>query len=121
MAVLNIDGEDIEVMDYKWKLADQDLDSGRNLAGYMERNLLDHSVNTLTIVIPPQDGAARSHTLQLLHKEYITAHFLSPYTNTMETHVMMHGDLESDLYWSVSDEVGTETLYNSMTVQLVEY
>ena len=121
MALLNIEGEDVEVMKYVWTIADQDLDSGRNLAGYLERNILEHSVNTLNITIPPQNATQRAHTLQLLHRNYLTIQFLSPYTNTIETHTFYHGDLESELYWNVSDAIGTETLYNAMQVKLVEY
>lgn len=122
MKVLNIDGVDLEVMDYQWLLADQDLDSGRNLAGYMERNLLDHSVNKLTIIFPPQDGEERKNVLQLLHKKELSCKFLSPYTNSLETHTMMHGDLKSALYWNVINQNGQEEiLYNSFQVELVEY
>lgn len=121
MALISINGTEVEVMNYSWKLADQDLDSGRNLAGYMERNLLPHSVNTLTLTFPPQTAAERASLLQLLHHEYLTCVFLSPYSNSMETHTMMHGDLESALYWNVNDELGQQVLYNSFQVQLVEY
>lgn len=121
MKILNIDGTDVEVMDYSWTLADQDLDSGRNLAGYMERNLLPHSVNTLTLIFPPQEGPERAATLQLLHKRNLVCTFLSPFSNTMETHTMMHGDLESTIYWNVDDELGSQILYNSFEVKLVEY
>jgi len=121
MALLNIEGKNVEVMKYSWMIADQDLDSGRNLAGYLERNILEHSVNTLNITIPPQNAAQRAHTLQLLHKNYLTVSFLSPYSNTVETHTLYHGDLESELYWNVDDAIGTETLYNAMQVKLVEY
>lgn len=121
MKTLEIDGAEVGVMDYQWLLADQDLDSGRNLAGYMERNLLDHSVNKLTVIFPPQNGADRAALLQLLHKEVLSCYFLSPYSNTYETHVMMHGDLSSALYWNVEDSLGTEILYQQFQVELVEY
>lgn len=123
MKVLNIDGTDVEVMDYLWSLADIDLDSGRNLSGYMERDLLDHSVNTLTIVFPPQNQTLRQQTLQLLHKEHLNCKFLSPYTNSLETHDMMHGDLESKLYWNIKDVRTNEDIieYEAFQVKLVEY
>ena len=123
MKILNIDGTDVEVMDYLWNLADLDKDSGRNLAGYMERDLLEHSINTLTIVFPPQNQYERSNTLKLLHKEHLSCRFLSPYSNTVETHDMMHGDLESQLYWNIKD-INTDTdiiQYNAFQVKLVEY
>ena len=122
MKLLVIDGTEVEVMDYQWMLADQDLDSGRNLAGYMERNLLDHSVNKLTIVFPPQNGEDRSAILKLLHKEELVCKFLSPYSNAEEQHIMMHGDLKSALYWNIENVDGMpEVLYNSFQVELVEY
>lgn len=121
MAILNIDGTDVEVMGYLWMIADQDVDSGRNLAGYMERNVLDHSANVLTITFPPQDAIQRNRLLQLLHKNQLTCTFLSPLSNQMETHIMYHNDLESDLYWNVSDIIGNEILYNSFQVKLIEY
>lgn len=119
--LLNIDGTDLEVSGYLWKLADQDLDSGRNLAGYMERNLLDHRINTLTITIPSQIASERQATINLLDKYSMQITFLSPKTNTMETHTMMHGDIESEIYWNVEDDLGSEIRYNSFQVQLVEY
>lgn len=122
MKLLNIDGTDVEVMDYQWMLADQDLDSGRNLAGIMERNLLEHSVNKLTLIFPPQNGDERAATLQLLHKRELNCKFLSPYSNTIETHIMMHGDLKSALYWNVVNQDGKdEILYKEFQVELVEY
>lgn len=121
MKTLEIDGTEVEVMDYQWLLADQDLDSGRNLAGYMERNLLDHSVNKLTIIFPPQNGTDRAATLQLLHSESLVCSFLSPYSNSYEEHIMMHGDLSSALYWNPDDSLGTEILYQQFQVELVEY
>lgn len=122
MKLLNIDGTDVEVMDYQWMLADQDLDSGRNLAGIMERNLLEHSVNKLTLIFPPQNGDERAATLQLLHKKELNCKFLSPYSNTVETHTMMHGDLKSALYWNVVNQDGKdEILYKEFQVELVEY
>lgn len=121
MAILNIDGTDVEVMDYQWLIADQDLDSGRNLAGYMERNVLDHSANVLTIVFPPQYASQRRALLRLLHKKQLSCTFLSPLSNTMETHIMYHNDLESALYWNPNDSIGNEVLYNAFQVKLIEY
>ena len=122
MQLLNIDGTDVEVMSYLWSLKDQDLDSGRNLAGFMERNLLEHSVNTLTITFPPQNQFKRQQILTLLHKKDLICKFLSPITNTIETHTLMHGDLESGIYWNILDEEGNdEILYDAFQVQLVEY
>lgn len=120
--LINIDGTDLEVMDYHWSLDDQDLDSGRNLSGYMERELLDHSVNTLDIIFPPLNDVEMSNTLQLLHKETLICRFLSPYSNTIEEHKMMHGNLTTDLYWNIINIEGQEEiLYKSFKVQLVEY
>ena len=122
MQILNIDGTDVEVMSYLWTLNDLDVDSGRNLAGYMERNLLEHSVNTLTIIFPPQNQFERQKTLVMLHKEELICKFLSPYSNSIETHKMMHGDLESKLYWNVKKQDGIdEILYEQFQVKLVEY
>lgn len=121
MALISINGTEVEVMKYEWTLADQDLDSGRNLAGYMERNLLPHSVNTLTLTFPPQIASERAAILQLLHHENLTCTFLSPFSNSMETHTMMHGDLPSTIYWNVDDDLGSQTLYEAFQVQLVEY
>lgn len=120
--ILTIDGTELEVMDYQWTIADQDLDSGRNLKGYMERNLLDHSINKLTVVFPPQNDSDRSTLLKLLHKEELTVKFLSPYSNSIEIHTMYHGDLTSALYWNIINVDGEEEiLYNSFSVELVEY
>lgn len=121
MKTLSIDGTDVEVKDYQWELDDQDLNSGRNLAGYMERNLLAHSVNKLTLIFPPQNAEDRAKTLQMLHKEHLSVNFLSPYSNSYETHNMMHGNLPSSLYWNVQDDLGTEILYQEFQVELVEY
>lgn len=122
MQLLNIDGTDVEVMSYLWTLNDQDLDSGRNLAGYMERDLLEHSINTLTVTFPPQNQTERQQILTLLHKENLVCRFLSPITNTIETHTLMHGNLESEVYWNVIDsDNNDEILYKAFQVKLVEY
>lgn len=120
--LLNIDGIDVEVMSYLWSKKDQDLDSGRNLAGYMERNLLPHSVVTLKVTFPPQNQFDRQYILNLLDKETLIVRCLSPKSNTVETYSMMHGDLDSEIYWNVKDiNNNDEILYEAFTVQLVEY
>lgn len=120
--LLNIDGTDVEVMGYLWSKKDQDLDSGRNLAGYMERNILDHSVVTLKVTFPPQNQTERQELINLLDKHSLTVKCLSPKTNSVETHTMYHGDLDSEIYWNVIDNDGKEEiLYNSFSVELVEY
>ena len=120
--LLNIDGEDVEVMSYLWSKKDQDIDSGRNLAGYMERNVLDHSVITLKVTLPPQNQYERQQIINLIDKKSMTVKCLSPKTNRVETHKMYHGDIDSEVYWNVkNNDNDDEILYTAFSIQLVEY
>ena len=123
--LLNVDGEDIEVMNYDFSKKEQDLDSGRNLAGIMERNVLEHHPRTLDIVLPSCDREKmhvykrqeKMHRyLSKFDKPRLTVRAFDIFTNQIETVTMMHGDLNPSLYWNVDD-----MLYNAMKIQLVEY
>lgn len=114
--LLNIDGTDIAVMKYDFSKKEMDLDSGRNLEGVMERNVLEHHARTLDIVLPPCNRDQMHNYLKVLDKPVLTVRAFDIFTNQIETVIMMHGDLNTSLYWNPDD-----CLYNAMPVQLVEY
>ena len=51
--LINVNGTDVAVQSYDFSKKEQDLDSGRNLDGVMERNILAHHPRTIDIVLPP--------------------------------------------------------------------
>lgn len=114
--LLNVDGTDVEVQSYDFSKKEIDLDSGRNLAGIMERNVLEHHPRTLDIVLPPCDRDAMHNYMVLFNKPILTIRAFDIFTNQIETIQMMHGDLNPSLYWNPD-----EMLYNAMKIQLVEY
>lgn len=120
--LVNINGTDVAVMSYGWSKKEQDVDSGVNLKGYLERDILEHHRHTLSLVIPPQNQSERQALLNLVDNPYLTVKFFSPKSGTIETHTMYHGDLDSDIYWNVDSINGDDEIrYNSFTLELVEY
>lgn len=102
---------------YSFSKKEQDLDSGRNLLGVMERTILDHHVHTLSLKFPPMTKEKMRVLLNILDKPYLNVTAFDPFTNNMETYVMMHGDLTANLNIYTKDR----TLYDEYTVELVEY
>ena len=117
MVTLNVDGQDVPVMSFKEGLRDQDLDSGVNLAGYMERNILAHSRRTIDIVLPPCTKEQLHEYMKLFHKTHLAVKVWCIFEGKETTIDMMHGDLIGDMYWQL--EYGS--LYKATTIQLVEY
>ena len=114
--LINIDGQDIAVMNYDFSKKEQDLDSGRNLEGVMERNVLEHHPRTLDIVLPPLSRADMHRYLKILDKPVLNVRAYDVFEDAVLNIVMMHGDLNPSLYWNADD-----MLYNAMKIQLVEY
>lgn len=114
--LLNIQGVDVEVMNYDFSKKELDLDSGRNLDGIMSRNILAHHPRTIDVVFPPMNRNEMHYILNLIDRPHITVRAFDIFTNNIETIDMMHGDLNPSLYWNPDD-----MLYNSFKVQLVEY
>ena len=114
--LINVDGQNIEVMNYDFSKKEQDLDSGRNLQGVMERNVLEHHPRTIDIVLPPLSREDMHRYLNVFDKPVLNVSAFDIFTNSIQTLVMMHGDLNPSLYWNPDD-----MLYNAMKIQLVEY
>lgn len=114
--LINIDGQDIEVMSYDFDKKEIDLDSGRNLDGKMERNVLEHHPRTLDIVLPPLNRADMHRYLKIFDKPELNVSAYDVFEDAVVNIVMMHGDLKTSLYWNPD-----EMLYNAMKIQLVEY
>lgn len=122
MQLLNINGTDVEVMSYGWSKKEQDVDSGINLKGYLERDILEHHRHTLKFIIPPQNQQERQAFLNLVDNPYLTVKLFSPKSGREETHTMYHGDLDSDIYWNVQSINGDDEIrYTEVQVDLVEY
>lgn len=103
-------------MSYDFSKKEQDLDSGRNLKGKMERNVLEHHPRTIDIVLPPCDRTAMHNYMVVFDKPKLTVKGFDIFTNKIETITCMHGDLSPSIYWNPD-----EMLYNAMKIQLVEY
>lgn len=114
--LLNVDGANVEVQSYDFGYREQDLDSGVNLAGYMERNVLEHHRRTIDIVLPPCDRTQMHQYMTIFNKSTLTVNAFDINTNQIETIICMHGDLLPSIYWNPD-----EMLYNAMKIQLVEY
>lgn len=114
--LLNVDDVDVPVMDYDFSSKEQDLNSGRNLTGVMERNVLEHHPRTIDVVLPPCDRATMHYYLTIFNKPELTVRGFDIFTNQIETIICMHGDLSPSLYWNPD-----EMLYKAMKIQLVEY
>lgn len=114
--VLIINGLVIPVQSYDFSKKEQDLDSGVNLNGVMERNILGHHRRTIDIVLPPLDRNLMHFYLTVFDNPYLTIQAFDIFTNQVETMTMYHGDLNPSLYWNPDD-----MLYNAMKIQLVEY
>jgi len=114
--LLNVDGVDVAVKAYDFGYREQDLDSGRNLLGVMERNVLEHHPRTIDIVLPPCDRTQMHTYMTIFNHSTLTVRGFDINTNQIETIICMHGDLLPSLYWNPD-----EMLYNEMKIQLVEY
>ena len=111
--------------DYEFDKMELDLDSGRNLNGVMERNILSHHPRKLIVSFPPMDGEEMKSLLNLLDHSTLYVKAFDPFQNAMQTSPMkmMHGDLKPKLYWKVENVNGTqiEVMYQKLQVELVEY
>lgn len=103
-------------MSYDFSKKEQDLDSGRNLKGVMERNVLSHHPRTIDIVLPPCDRTAMYNYLKIFDKSTLKIKAFDIFQNKVVSISMYHGDLNPSLYWNPD-----EMLYNAMKIQLVEY
>lgn len=114
--LININGVDLAVKSYDFSKKEIDLDSGRNLEGKMERNVLAHHPRTIDIVLPPLTREDMHRYLNILDHSTLTVRAFDIFKNDISTIEMMHGDLNTSLYWNPD-----EMLYKDMKVQLVEY
>ena len=116
---------ELETADYEFDKMELDLDSGRNLNGKMERNILAHHPRKLIVSFPPMDGYEMQEILTLLDHSTLYVKAFDPFINAMQTTPMemMHGDLKPKLYWKVENINGTEieVQYQKLQVELVEY
>lgn len=121
---LVVDGTEIETMSYEFDKMELDIDSGRNLNGVMERNILSHHPRKIIAELPPMNAEKMKNVLAVLDKPelYVTAY--NPFKDAMESNIKMyHGNLKPVLYWKIESVDGTEieVLYQKLKVELVEY
>lgn len=116
---------ELQTSEYELDKMELDLDSGRNLNGVMERNILSHHPRKLIISFPAMDGEAMKSLLTLLDHSILYVKAFDPFTNSMQTSPMKmyHGDLKPKLYWKIESLNGTniEVMYQTLQVELVEY
>ena len=77
-------------MSYDFSKKELDLDSGRNLKGKMERNVLSHHPRTIDIVLPPCDRDTMHNYMVIFDKPKLTVKGFDIFTNQIETIICMH-------------------------------
>lgn len=121
MSLVKINGKELNnpapAPPYNFSKKEMDLDSGRNLEGVMQRNILAHHPHTLKLKFPPMGAEQMTTLLNLLDNPYLQVTAFDPFLNNMATYTMMHGDLNPSIDIFVEDRI----LYNEFTVELVEY
>lgn len=123
MATITINGREIECMSYVFAKMELDLDSGRNLNGIMERNVLAHHPRKITVKFPPMGSSEMVSLLAALDNSTLTVNAFNPFTGIQETMTMYHGDLIPEIYWNGVNPATNqqEILYKEFQVELVEY
>lgn len=123
MEILTINNKQLECSSYVFAKMELDLDSGRNLNGIMERNVLAHHPRKITVKFPPMNSAQMVELLNVLDNSTLTVTAFNPFTASTETMSMMHGDLIPEVYWNgINPTTNTqEVLYKEFQVELVEY
>ena len=123
MATLRINNTDVACSSYKFGKMEIDLESGRNLNGVMERNVLAHHPRKLYITFPPMGENAMYNLLDLLDNPTLSVTAYNPFSKNYITMSMMHGDLEPELYWDgINPKTNQqEILFKEFSVELVEY
>ena len=122
--ILNIGGTEVAVSSYEFDKMELDIDSGRNLNGVLERNVLRHHPRKIIAKFPPMDQSSMQSLLGILDHSTLTVSAYNPFTGSVESNIKMyHGDLKPTLYWKVENIGGTaiEVLYQELQVELVEY
>lgn len=108
---------------YNFSKKEQDLDSGVNLTGYMERNVLEHHRRTLDLTFNSMNGIQMTTLLNLIDNPVLSVTAFDPWFNELRTYEMMHGDLNPTIdRFDYNPDTGIiEAIYNPFTIQLVEY
>ena len=123
MAIIAINGKQLECSSYTFAKMELDLDSGRNLNGVMERNVLAHHPRKITVKFPPMNSTDMINLLAVLDKSTLTVNAFNPFTGAYENMTMYHGDLIPEIYWNGTNPTTKtqEILYKEFQVELVEY
>lgn len=123
MATLTINGKQLECMTYQFAKMELDLDSGRNLNGVMERNVLAHHPRKLTVTFAPMNQAEMKSLLNTIDNPTLTVVAFDPFAGSNTTMTMYHGDLIPEIYWNGINPTTNkqEILYKEFKVELVEY
>lgn len=108
---------------FKFSKKELDYDSGRNILGVMERNVLDHHARTLDLTFTNVNALQMATLLNILDHPTLTVECFDPYTGGMTSATMYHGDLNPEVdrvTWDYNRNVPI-VIYKDFTVQLVEY
>ena len=122
--LLTVNGTALNPSGYEFDKMELDIDSGRNLNGKMERNVLSHHPRKIIAKFPPMNQSSMQNLLNILDHSTLTVNAYNPFTGAMENNIKMyHGDLKPTMYWKVENIAGTaiEVLYQELQVELVEY
>ena len=111
---------------YKFGYYEQDLDSGRDITGVMDRNVLEHHPRKLFLSFPyGMNIEQMSKLLKQLNKSTLNVRAFSPEEGKITDTAMklMHGDLEPevDFFFFDYDTQKIDCKYLAFSVELVEY
>lgn len=108
---------------YTFSKKELDYDSGRNILGIMERNVLEHHTRTLDLTFNDMNGDQMSRLLQLVDKSTLQVTAYDPWYNELRTYTMMHGDLTPKITMFDWDYTQNKVIarYEPFTIQLVGY
>lgn len=123
MASITINGHTYECSSYQFGKYELDLDSGRNLNGVMERNVLAHHPRKIFAKFPSMDENTMASLLSDFDNSTLSVTAYNPFTKSNVTMSMMHNDLIPEIYWDGINPTTQqkEVLYNEFSIELVEY
>lgn len=104
----------------------QDLDPKRDETGVLHRNTLEHTATTIQLQTKPMYQNDMANLMAFLRNSYsnslekkTTITYFSPDTNTYKTGTFYVPDIQFDMNYV--DTVHNRILYNSTTLEFIEY
>lgn len=102
----------------------QDMDSGRNADGVLERNVLGHTASTIEFQTPPTWNVTIANLMQLIRSHYtnetekkLNIRYYCPDINGYKTGDFYMPDIE----YPIMRVDGNKIFYNNITFEFIEY